>query len=423
VSLVDGWIPVVVQLAAVLLLLAGLLRKSRGWLTRWIPVLSACGVGAAWTLRWYFASLGIASEPAPWSLWVWAGTTVAAGIMVVGSWAAAGWLRRNMYVFTASLCLLSVGLTVNTWIGYFPTIETAFAQLTAKPLPGEVDWPTLTTMQQRSSAPASGSLVPIDTGTHASGLQHRREYAYLPPAWFVDPDVSRMPAIMMIGGEFNTPADWVRLGRAARTLDAVAASHHGYAPVAVFVDSNGSFGNDTECVNGPRGNAADHLTEEVIPAVAAQLRVRATGWGVVGFSAGGTCAVDLAAMRPDLFAVFVDIAGDLGPNAGTKDQTIQRLYGGDAEAWATFDPSTVLRTHERYRHLSGRFVVPAADAAHADGYGRAARTLCRLGTTKGIDCTVVEHPGRHTWPFAADAFAQSLPWLANELSESQPANG
>jgi S-formylglutathione hydrolase FrmB len=29
---------------------------------------------------------------------------------------------------------------------------------------------------------------------------------------------------------------------------------------------------------------------------------------------------------------------------------------------------------------------------------------------------VVTPPGRHTWPFAADAFAATLPWLTGELS-------
>ncbi len=45
---------------------------------------------------------------------------------------------------------------------------------------------------------------------------------------------------------------------------------------------------------------------------------------------GGTCAVDLTVMHPELFSTFVDIAGDMGPNAGTKEQTIARIYGGDA---------------------------------------------------------------------------------------------
>lgn len=54
----------------------------------------------------------------------------------------------------------------------------------------------------------------------------------------------------------------------------------------------------------------------------------AANWGVVGWSMGGTCAVDLAVMHPDLVSAFVDIGGDAGPVSGTEAQTVQRLYGG-----------------------------------------------------------------------------------------------
>ena len=45
----------------------------------------------------------------------------------------------------------------------------------------------------------------------------------------------------------------------------------------------------------------------------------------------------------------------------------------------------------------------------------AARTLCRLGSEYGIDCAVVPQSGRHDWPFAANAFAAALPWLAWQI--------
>jgi S-formylglutathione hydrolase FrmB len=410
-SLIDGWLPVVVRVAAVTLLLVVLLRRPRRWLVRWFPVVTIGGVLTAVAAQWYFTTLGVASEPAPWQLWVWVAATVAAALTAVGTWRSTGWVRRNTAVCTASLCLLSLGLTVNGWIGYFPTVAVAYAHLTSETPAAEVDWETAVDMRRRSARPQSGVLVSIDTGTAASGFEHRREYVYLPPGWFTGE--VELPVVMMIGGEFTTPADWIRLGNAVHTLDAYATEHGGRGPVAVFVDSTGSFGNDTECVNGPRGNAADHLTGDVMPSVATQFGVAPTGWGVVGFSAGGTCAVDLAVMRPELFRAFVDITGDVGPNAGTREQTIDRLYGGDARAWARFDPATVIAAHGRYRHLAGRFVVPDPGT---DGYGRAAATLCDLGTAHGIDCTVATRPGRHTWPFAADAFADAMPWLGDALS-------
>ncbi len=86
----------------------------------------------------------------------------------------------------------------------------------------------------------------------------------------------------MIGGQFNTPADWTRAGNAIATIDSFAASHDGRAPVLVFVDSGGAFNNDTECVNSARGNAADHLTNDVVPYMVSAFGVSAdrANWGV-----------------------------------------------------------------------------------------------------------------------------------------------
>lgn len=175
----------------------------------------------------------------------------------------------------------------------------------------------------------------------------------------------------MIGGEFNTPADWIRAGDAVTTLDAFAAAHGGSAPVAVFADPTGGIAVDTECVNGPRGNAADHLVADLVPAVERAFHLGGQSkWGVVGFSSGGTCAVDLAVMHPEMFSAFVDIGGDIGPNAGTRAQTIDRLYGGDAEMWSRFDPSTAIARHGPYADLSGLFAV--STTAHSKAVGQAA---------------------------------------------------
>jgi S-formylglutathione hydrolase FrmB len=126
------------------------------------------------------------------------------------------------------------------------------------------------------------------------------------------------------------------------------------------------------------------------------------------FSAGGTCAVDLAVMHPELFSAFADLAGDLSPNSGTKAQTIDRLFGGSVEAWSRFDPSTVITQHGPYQGVSGVFTV-------VSGQDAAANTLCGLALTNGIECTVATVPGEHDWPFAGRAWAAALPWLAGVL--------
>ena len=234
---------------------------------------------------------------------------------------------------------------------------------------------------------------------------------------------------MMVGGEFNTPADWMRAGNAIKTIDDFAAAHGGNAPVFVFVDSGGAFNNDTECVNGTRGNAADHLTKDVVPFMISNYRVspNRANWGVVGWSMGGTCAVDLTVMHPDMFSAFEDIAGDLTPNSGNKAQTIERLFGGNAAAYAAFDPTTVITRHGPYAGVAGRFDIngptPTSPprkvvvnaAANPNDQTAAANSLCATGSANGIKCAVVTQPGKHDWPFAARAFAAGLPWLAGQL--------
>ena len=98
------------------------------------------------------------------------------------------------------------------------------------------------------------------------------------------------------------------------------------------------------------GNAADHLTKDVVPFMVSTFGVStdSANWGIAGWSMGGTCAVTLTVMHPELFSAFVDIGGDVGPNAGTKEQTVERLFNGDEAAWASFDPSTVMTRHGHY---------------------------------------------------------------------------
>jgi S-formylglutathione hydrolase FrmB len=163
-----------------------------------------------------------------------------------------------------------------------------------------------------------------------------------------------------------------------------------------------------------------------------------SNWGAAGWSMGGTCAVDLAAMHPDKFSAFLDIAGDYSPNTGSKTQTIARLFGGNADAWAAFDPSTVIDRHGHYNQVAGWFAIssesPAVQhhdfaitdngsmrlagreaAANPNNQPAAAYSLCARGRANGIDCAVVPQSGKHDWPFADRVFAAALPWLAGQL--------
>ncbi len=410
-----------VQVIAAIAVIAAVSRRTGHWQVRWLPWALIVGGALAASAYWYVASQGLSDNPAPRSLWIWIGLTGFAATVLVAGWRRARWWRRGVSLAAFPLSLFSAALALNLWVGYFPTVQTAWNQLTAGPLPDQTDQVTVTAMQLQRKIPPKGTVVSIDTGNAASGFRHRGELVYLPPAWFATNPPPRLPTVMMVGGEFNTPADWLRTGQAIKTIDDFAAAHHGNAPVLVFVDPGGAFNNDTECVNGSRGNAADHLTKDVVPYMVSKFGVSAdrSSWGIVGWSMGGTCAVDLAVMHPDMFSTFEDIAGDIGPNSGNKEQTIARLFGGNADAWAAFDPTTVINRHGPYTGVAGWFDVNGSTATiptrSKNDQVAAANSLCALGTTNGINCAVVNQPGKHDWPFASHAFAAALPWLAGQI--------
>lgn len=435
VSLLHGWLPPTLQTIAAITLIVAIGWRNRRWRLIWLPCAIAVGlVLTAWA-RWFVHSQGLAGDPAPAALWIWIGLTGLAVAVLALGWRGSHWRRRTASVAAVPMCLLSVGVAVNLWVGYFPTVTALWNEVTAGPLPGETDLATALDQRKRGEIPSHGELVSVTIPADESGFKHRDELVYLPPAWFAA-SAPRLPVVMMIAGEFNTPADWARSGNAMATIDDFADSHGGNSPVFAFVDVGGSFNNDTECVNGPRGNVADHLTKDVPPYLTNTFGVRDAGWGVVGWSMGGTCAIDLTVMHPELFSSFVDIAGDTGPNAGTKEQTIDRLYGGDAATWATFDPATVIDKHGPYQGVSGWFAIssdaPTKHGSHpvnpdAVGLGgqdaggnpgdqtEAAHTLCDLGRSHGIACAITALPGKHDWPFAEEVLTQTLPWLAGAV--------
>ena len=432
VSLMHGWLPVTAQLLAGLLLVSAIGWRTRRWRLVSLPVAVALGLAATAVTYWTIFANGLSGEPAPQSLWMWVTLTGLAGGVAVLGWRSAARWRRTVSLLAVPMSALCAGLMLNLWVGYFPTVQTAWGQLTDGPLPGQTDSATVAKMLAAQSIPAKGKVVPV-TINGSSNFKHRGELVYLPPAYFASNPPPALPTVMMIGGQFNTAADWIRAANAVGTIDDFAARNGGNAPVFVFADSGGAFNNDTECVNGLRGNAADHLTQDVVPYMVENFRVSddPANWGVVGWSSGGTCAMNLTVKYPELFSTFVNIDGDFAPNAGTKSQTIERLFGGNAAAYDEWYPPAVIEKHGPYEGVAGWFAVsenakiPAISGAGLQETPEvrspesnptdAARALCRLGSQNGIDCAVIPQSGRHDWPFAARAFAAALPWLAWQI--------
>jgi S-formylglutathione hydrolase FrmB len=417
-STLAGWLPLTIQLVAGLVLALAIGPGSRRWWLRRMPIVAVAAILTTLAVRWYVVSEGLTGDPAPLLFWVWIGLTGAAATALVVGWRSAHWWRRIAYAASIPLCLLCAVLLLNVWVGYVRTVEAAWNFVTVGPPPNQADLATVKAMADDGIMPQKGRIVPVSISSEASGFKHRGELVYLPPAWFRSVPPPRLPVVMLIGGAFGTSADWLWAGNAQKVADAFAIAHGGNAPVLVFVDKGGAFNKDTECVNATRGNAADHLTKDVVPFMISTFGVSAdsSNWGIAGWSMGGTCAVTLTVMHPELFSAFVDIDGDIGPNAGTKAQTVERLFSGDEAAWASFDPTTVMSRHGRYTGVSGVFAVQGpVDLGDRDVHAVAARSLAETASANGIACSILEIPGKHDWSLGAAAFERTLAWLAGQL--------
>ena len=437
VSLTTGWLPITVELVTLGILAFVVGRRSPQWMLRWIPAALMVGFALAAAVRLFVTYQGWTERAASWQAVFWtAATGFAVAIAVIG-WRAVPWWRRTVSFLGVLLCMLTAALALNSATGYFPTVGSLWRQATGATPEDWIDESALSQLVRDGTQPAKGTMVWLDIPNGASGFDHRPELVYLPPAWFDSNPPPQLPVVMMLGGEFSQPSDWPVSADAVKMLDRFAAVHRGYTPIFVFPDTTGSFSNDTECVNGPRGDAADHLIKDVVPFVISKFGASPdpANWGLVGWSSGGTCALMTAVMHPDKFGAFVDLDGQLGPNTGTKRQTVARLFGGDEQAWEAFDPRTVIEKHGRYDGMAAWLGVsdeiPAEyrkagqnppspeelgewnpySEEHADN----ARKLCLLLSGHGTECAVIGYGGSHDFQSAGTAFAEALPWLASRL--------
>lgn len=149
---------------------------------------------------------------------MWIAATGLAVVVAVVGWRGTRWWRRGMSVLAIPLCGLATALMLNLWVGYFPTVQTAWNQVTAGPLPDQTDRATVTAMVQQHAIPAKGTVVKVTIPSDASHFAHRDELVYLPPAYYATNPPPKLPTVMMIGGEFNTPlTGYARATRSRRS--------------------------------------------------------------------------------------------------------------------------------------------------------------------------------------------------------------
>jgi S-formylglutathione hydrolase FrmB len=355
--------------------------------------------------------------------------------VLVSSWL---WLRRPLFRWTArALCLpvdlAFVAASINAHYDYFPTLGTVFGRTAADQIsPGaflQLEQSSLHRVLGRHHQaahvntptpplPSRGVVIGFSIPATVSHFPARTGQVYLPPAWFASPH-PHLPVIELLHGSPGSPADWTRAGGADRTADKYAETHNGEAPILVMPDVNGKdWWHDSECVDGPQGNAETYLTTDVRHAVVRAFAARADGdsWAIAGLSEGGSCALQIGLRHPELFRVVGDFSGDDHPwvRGGLRQLFWGHTLSQLLRAEQSYDPRTIL---SRWHAADPPAIV--FSAGRADSLVPRLERLLIEARRDHITATLDIFAGGHTFWLWNESFARTLPWIMQHLAEPE----
>ncbi|HEU5356469.1 MAG TPA: alpha/beta hydrolase-fold protein [Actinocrinis sp.] len=253
--------------------------------------------------------------------------------------------RVGALVVTQLLLLATVLAAANNYFGFYGNWRDLVSVATghysaAAPSPlGAAQSGSGVTINSHSSLPIPGGADParggrLDDATIHGQLTGLSAHAliYLPPQYFqASYRKTLFPTVIVSSGYPGDVTKLVTLLRyPARLVDGINAGQD-KPMVLVMMSPMIISGRDTECTDvangGPR--AGEFWSVDVTTAVEHTYRVSqdASGWGLVGDSTGGYCALKLAMLNSDRFSAAASLSGYFD---ALQDGTTGDLYGGDS---------------------------------------------------------------------------------------------
>ncbi|EME99062.1 esterase [Streptomyces mobaraensis NBRC 13819 = DSM 40847] len=248
-------------------------------------------------------------------------------------------------------------------------------------------------------------------------------YIYLPPEYFQKQyERARFPVMVVVSGY---PGGRVSLARnlqvplnAARLLE-----EKKMAPtVIVMMSPTIAQPRDTECVDVPDGPQAEtFLTKDLPDALRSTYRVGqdATAWGIMGYSTGGTCALQLAMRAPDVYPVAASLSGDLSVK---NDIATGDLFGGGEKG------KQRKREHDLMWRLRNLPTPPVslllATSRKGEKNFHDTEEFLRLAAEKKLrTASIVLPEGSHQFSTWRREIGPVMEWMSKELTFPQDTEG
>jgi S-formylglutathione hydrolase FrmB len=240
---------------------------------------------------------------------------------------------------------------------------------------------------------------------------------YLPPEYFQQSYAkTQFPAALVIAGYPGTADELSsRLAFPKQLLAEMRAKQAG-PMVLVMVSPEVVGGRDTECTDVPGGPQTETFWAQDLPtAVDATYRVMtwAKGWGLIGVSTGGYCALKLAMMNSDRFAAAASISGYFD---ALQDHTTGTLYANSQDVRNENDLLW------RIEHLPAP-PISALLTTSRTGEENYLPTLRFAGLAKAPMqvSTLVQAQGGHNFATWSAEIGPGLSWLSARLATPRAA--
>ncbi|MFD8809101.1 alpha/beta hydrolase [Streptomyces sp. NPDC059597] len=240
-------------------------------------------------------------------------------------------------------------------------------------------------------------------------------YVYLPPEYFQPQYRTRtFPAAVVLTGYPGTAEALVSKLHYPRTARDLAKNGRMQPMILVMLRPTLAPPRDTECVDVPGGPQTETFFAKDLPdALVAHYRVgkRPGGWGVIGDSTGGYCALKLAMRHPGTYAAAVGLSAYY---SAPLDPTTGDLFHGDRN----------LRDHADLRWLLKH--EPAPDTSLLVTSSRVGEhnykdTLNFISEVRATDRTrissIILDSGGHNFNTWRREIPPALQWLSGQLTD------
>lgn len=336
----------------------------------------------------------------------------------------AAWPARAVSLLLVMAVGASYAATlVNRSFGFYSSASDLFATSALKyrpppsfPLGGQPGVDRVTILEpdwfktgQTRAENGRGSLLRVVLPGRRSGLS-RHGFVYLPATWFLDPGL-RLPTVEMLHGYPGSPGNFtVQLG-IADVLDREIAGRRMPPAVAVFPNTY-ELGRASECVDSPLGQANEtYLAVDVPNDVQATFGTAGgRSLGLLGYSEGGFCAVNLGLHHPDRVAAAVSLAGYF--TAGTDTGT-QALYAGRRDVLLRNSPQWWVR--HRGPTAPALLLVSGSEDRASLAQNRALALTARRYAPKLPVTAALVPGGAHNFPTFSRALPAALDFLGQHL--------